>query len=68
MGEPTEETRGFYFDDDIGMAARALMEMFGDDVVERVTERLSEVRFEGGEDPIRYWETLLDEIVKQRSG
>ena len=31
MSKPTNQTRGFYFDDDIGMGARALMEMFGDD-------------------------------------
>ena len=67
MSEPTEQTRGFYFDDDIGMAARAMIEMFGDDVVKRVSERLSEIRAEGGEDRTLFWETLLDEIVKQRS-
>ena len=67
MRKPTDKKQGLYFDDDIGMGARALMEMFGDDVVTQVSRRLSEVRAEGGKDRVRYWETLLEEIVKRKS-
>ena len=44
------------------MAARALIEMFGGDVEERVTEQLEDIRQEGDAQSIAFWETLLHEI------
>ena len=58
--------RGFYFENDIGMAARAMIEMFGDEVQDRVSERVEEVRKEGDGQSIAFWETLLDEINNVR--
>ena len=63
MSSSPDKPRGFYFDNDISMAAKAMVEMFEDEVEERVSERLEEVRKEGGN--VAYWETLLDEIKKQ---
>lgn len=48
------------------MAARAMIEMFGDEVEERVLERLEEVRKRGDEPNIAFWEALLDEIKMVR--
>jgi len=67
MKSNSDQSRGFYFENDIGMAATALMEMFGDDVEERISERLEEVRSDGDNQHTRFWETLLDEIRRRRN-
>jgi len=67
MNSKSNQSRGFYFENDLGMAATALMEMFGNDVEERVSERLEEVRSDGNNQHTRFWKTLLDEIRRQRN-
>ena len=57
---------GFYFENDIGLAATALKEMFGDDVEDRVAERLEEIRGKDSDQQTRFWEVLLDEIRRRR--
>jgi len=40
MNSKSDQSRGFYFENDIGMAATALKEMFGDGVGARVSDAL----------------------------
>ncbi len=51
-----------YFDGDIGMAADALIEMFGKEAPLRALERAADKELDGNEDGRRFWQAIADEV------
>ena len=56
---------GMYFDGDIGMAADALIEMFGKEARLRALERAADMELDGNEDGRRFWQAIADEISRR---
>ena len=59
-----------YFDNDIELSAKAMLELFGDEALERARERADEYMRDGGGDGERFWREVLAtlETVKNVGG
>ena len=63
MTSPTAKN-GMYFDGDIGMAAAALIEMFGDEAPLRARERADEYLEEDSREGRKFWKAVSDAATK----
>ena len=55
---------GMYFEGDIEMSAKALIELFGDEAPLRARECASEYTQEDGEDGPKFWLAVADAATK----
>ena len=51
-----------YLEGDIGMAAAALIQTFGDDATALVGEQIEDQWREGNQDGLYFWQAVADEI------
>ena len=65
MTDRSAPKEGVYFDGDIGMAAAALIEMFGDAAPARIGERVKEARRKGNDEGVRFWQAIADEVSRR---
>ena len=63
MVKKEEPTRG-PTEREIGMAARATVELFENGAIAKTKERLWEVEAEGSKESVRYWRLLLEEVKR----
>ena len=55
---------GMYFEGDIEMSAKSIVEMFGDEAPLRARERAGEYTEKDGEDGPKFWLAVADAAVK----